>query len=167
MAQDQEGPLYFWREFEPDFGFMSQWFTSPFTVSGITYQTAEMWMMIEKARLFGDHDIAKQMTETTVPSEHQHLGRLAKGFDRGKWDEHKGRIVEEGNFHKFSQDEELKRKLLETGERELVEASPRDRIWGIGFGKEDAGSNREDWGENRLGVALMNVRGRLRKEGGM
>ncbi|KAK4495789.1 hypothetical protein PRZ48_013057 [Zasmidium cellare] len=161
-------PLFFWREFETPHGYLSQWYECPFVVEGVTYQTAEMWMMIQKAKLFGDEETAQKMMKTTIPSEHQALGRKAKGFERGKWDEHKSRIVEEGNYHKFTKSKEeegLLKKLLETGERELVEASPTDRIWGVGFGAADAEANRKDWGENRLGKAIMNVRERLRDEG--
>lgn len=57
MASNGEalsGPIFFWREFEVPYGFLSQWYESPFEVDGVTYQTAEMWMMIQKALLFGD-----------------------------------------------------------------------------------------------------------------
>lgn len=77
------------------------------------------------------------------------------------------RIVEEGNYWKFTcskEREQLKKDLLATGDRELVEASPYDQIWGIGFAAAKAEANRETWGENLLGVALMNVRRRLREE---
>jgi ribA/ribD-fused uncharacterized protein len=77
------------------------------------------------------------------------------------------RIVEEGNYHKFtiSEDaESLRAMLLATGERELVEASPMDRIWGVGFAADNAGQNRVRWGQNLLGKALMNVRAKLREE---
>ena len=86
------------------------------------------------------------MMQTTMPSEHQALGRKAKGFSRPKWDERepqqsasfsldrmsltgtpdKSRIVEEGNYHKFTKGKEsswMAKKLLETGDRELVEVS--------------------------------------------
>ncbi|KAK5169702.1 uncharacterized protein LTR77_005680 [Saxophila tyrrhenica] len=162
------GPVYFWREFEQPYGFLSQWYESAFEVDGVTYVTAEMWMMVQKAGLFGDEETAQAMMKTTVPSEHQALGRKARGFDRGKWDEHKSRIVEEGNYHKFTKGKEsteMARLLLATGERELVEASPTDRIWGVGFAAANAGDNREQWGENRLGKAIMNVRQKLREEG--
>ncbi|KAI7513725.1 hypothetical protein KC347_g1163 [Hortaea werneckii] len=162
------GPVYFWREFEEPFGFMSQWYECAFEVDGVTYLTAEMWMMIKKAQLFGDEETAKKMMETTVPAEHQALGRQAKGFNRPKWDEHKSRIVEEGNYHKFTKakagPEKMMRMLLDTGDRELVEASPTDRIWGVGFGAANADENRDRWGENRLGKAMMAVRDRLRAE---
>lgn len=97
----------------------------------------------------------------------------------------KSRIVEEGNYHKFTKGKEsswMAKNLLETGDRELVEvsiplheyrhrsradcnaqASPTDRIWGVGFGAADAEENRSDWGENRLGEAIMRVRERLRR----
>ena len=67
----------------------------------------------------------------------------------------------EANKAKFAQSEELKRMLLETGERELVEASPRDRVWGVGFGAKNAEKNRNRWGRNLLGLALIKVREEL------
>lgn len=48
------GPVYFWREFEEPYGFLSQWYESAFEVDGVTYVSAEMWMMVQKAKLFGD-----------------------------------------------------------------------------------------------------------------
>ncbi|KAK3652984.1 hypothetical protein LTR56_004934 [Elasticomyces elasticus] len=182
------GPLWFWREFEEPYGYLSQWYECPFEVDGVTYLTAEMWMMIEKAKLFGDKETAQKMMETTIPAEHQALGRKAKGFDRKKWDQResaivhhrieyllltlapsdKSRIVEEGNYHKFTKSKtkrEMLGMLMATGDRELVEASPTDRIWGVGFGAATAEENRADWGENRLGKAIMAVRDLLKQEG--
>lgn len=72
----------------------------------------------------------------------------------------------EGNYLKFTQNEDLKKMLLGTGEKEIAEASPRDRIWGIGFGAKRAGDVRERWGLNLLGKALMEVRERIREEEG-
>jgi ribA/ribD-fused uncharacterized protein len=77
--------------------------------------------------------------------------------------------VVEGNMHKFTKSEDaesLRAWLLATGERELVEASPADRVWGVGFTERDAGRNRERWGQNLLGAALEEVRRRLRDEEG-
>lgn len=92
------------------------------------------------------------------------LGRQVPNFDPQVWDNQRERIVEEGNWCKFSQDERLKGLLLGTREMELVEAAPRDRVWGIGFGKERAEENRARWGRNLLGKALERVRARLREE---
>jgi ribA/ribD-fused uncharacterized protein len=76
-------------------------------------------------------------------------------------------IVTQGNVHKFrisSNAKDLKDWLLETGDRELVEASPFDRIWGVGYAEKDAERNRGRWGQNLLGKALMEVRKRVREE---
>lgn len=117
--------VYFWRPHDPN-GFMSQWYTSPFEHEGIKYETAEMWMMIQKAKLFKDEDIADKMTQTTDPKQHKALGRKVKDFDKDVWDKEKSRIVEEGSWLKFTQSEnkdELKKLLLDTGEKEIVEVS--------------------------------------------
>jgi ribA/ribD-fused uncharacterized protein len=78
-------PVYFWRPTTGN-GFLSQWFWSPFTVDGDTYATAEMWMMVQKARLFKDENVAKKMLSTTDPKRHKALGREVKGFDGSVWD---------------------------------------------------------------------------------
>ena len=75
--------------------------------------------------------------------------------------------MNEGTYHKFMLSEDaanLRRMLLATGEREFVEASPMDRIWGIGFAEGDVERNRHRWGKNLLGRALGDVRARLREE---
>jgi ribA/ribD-fused uncharacterized protein len=77
------------------------------------------------------------------------------------------KIVEEGNWHKFTISDDtahLRQMLLATWERELVEASPLDRIWGVMFAEKNACANRHRWVQNLLGRALMSVRGSLRKE---
>ncbi|KAH8732486.1 hypothetical protein GQ44DRAFT_585201, partial [Phaeosphaeriaceae sp. PMI808] len=161
-------PVYFWHAHQAN-GFLGQWYDCPFTVDGNTYATAEMWMMVQKALLFSDTSAATKMLATTDPKRHKALGRQVKNFDPEIWDANKVRIVEEGNYHKFTKsgDAERLRGLLEaTGERELVEASKFDRVWGIGFVAGEAERvGRERWGENLLGVALMGVRERLRREG--
>ncbi|KAF2828457.1 DUF1768-domain-containing protein [Ophiobolus disseminans] len=160
------GPVFFWHPHDGH-GYLGQWYHSPFSVDGDTYATAEMYMMVQKARLFRDEDVARKMLNTTDPKRHKALGRQVKGFEGGVWDEHKLSIVEQANYHKFtiSEDEaDLRKMLLATAERELVEASPLDRVWGVGFAEKNAEANRARWGQNLLGKALMNVRGRLRAE---
>jgi len=123
--------IYFWRPHTPN-GYLSQWYESPFEHDGCTYETAEKWMMVGKARLFGDTEIAQRMLETTDPKEHKRLGRLVKNFDDRVWNTERMRIVEEGTWWKFTESndkEELKRLLLETGERELVEVGLEWDSW--------------------------------------
>ena len=125
----------------------------------VTFPSAEHWMMVQKALLFKDAEKAREILE--VPDDMatvKALGREVKNFDEDKWVSARKKIVLEGNVHKFSQNEELKRKLLATGTKKIVEASPRDRIWGIGFGAKNALKNRERWGLNLLGLALEETR---------
>ncbi|KAB2569917.1 N-glycosidase [Lasiodiplodia theobromae] len=152
-----KSPIYFWREYDEPYGFLSQWYDCAFQHEGVTYRSAEMWMMVQKAKLFGDAAIANQMLAAPTPAEHKKLGRKVKNFNHDVWDEHKSRIVEEGNWWKFTSSKEqsqLRDRLLATGDRELVEASPYDRIWGIGFSREHADGLRDDWGENLLALFL-------------
>ncbi|MEW7291737.1 NADAR family protein [Aquimarina sp. 2304DJ70-9] len=141
----------------------SQWWSSSFEVKGRTYKTSEHWMMAEKARLFEDADIQKQIIACNHPMEAKQLGRKVKKFDPQTWDEHKYEIVKEGSLYKFSQHEDLKEFLLNTKNRIIVEASPRDRIWGIGMSQNnEKAQNPNLWrGQNLLGFALMEVRGEL------
>lgn len=100
--------------------------------------------------------------EADTPAKAKKLGREVKGFQQEIWDQHCDRVVEEGNFLKFSQDEKLKGVLVGTGSRALVETSPNDRVWGIGFNSDEAEGREGEWGENKLGKALERVRKRLR-----
>ena len=120
-------------------------------------------MMVEKARLFGAEDIAAEILTREHPGAAKAFGRKVEGFDQEIWDREKYDIAVQGNFHKFSQSPELQTFLKNTGNRVLVEASPIDRIWGIGLAKEDPDcSDPSKWkGQNLLGYALMSVRDML------
>ncbi|MEV3858364.1 NADAR family protein [Streptomyces sp. NPDC050095] len=143
---------------------LSQWWPSPFTVAGVEYATAEHWMMAGKARLFGDAEAERQAIEAGHPSQAKNAGRLVRGFDDAVWERERFALVVEGSVHKFGSDPELRDFLVGTGERVLVEASPVDRIWGIGLTADDpAAQDPERWrGPNLLGFALMEARARLR-----
>lgn len=146
-------------------GCLSQWWPSAFTVDGVGYRTAEHWMMAQKARLFGDDDAERQAIDAPNPALAKAAGRLVRDFDDDVWAAHRFEIVVRGSVHKFGSTPELREYLLSTGDRVLVEASPRDRVWGIGMGArhEDA-ENPAAWrGLNLLGFALMEARTRLRE----
>jgi ribA/ribD-fused uncharacterized protein len=166
---EQHKYLFFWGHKPSNDGSttkscFSQWLPAPFTVDGITYPTAEHWMMVSKAKLFGDTQILEKMLAASSPAEVKKLGREVKNFEPALWEIHKFNIVVEGNFHKFVQHAELKTFLLNTGERILVEASPVDAVWGIGMAADHAKINNPSaWrGENLLGYALMEVRDKLK-----
>lgn len=145
-------------------GCLSQWFPSPFTVAGIHYATAEHWMMAEKARLFGDAELLERILTAELPADAKRLGGQVRNFDEQIWRQHRFDIVVRGNHEKFTQQPALRAFLLETGDKVLVEASPLDRIWGIGLAREDARAlDPTTWrGLNLLGFALMTVREALR-----
>lgn len=157
--------LFFWGHTKPKDGSIdkscfSQWYEAGFEINGIEYPTAEHYMMAEKARLFGDDEMLEQILSSVHPRKAKQLGREVKNYDEKRWREHRFEIVTTGNVAKFSQNEKLKTFLLNTGNRVLVEASPRDRIWGIGMGKSNPDvQNPAKWrGLNLLGFALMEAR---------
>ena len=157
--------LFFWGHQPNYYGLIdkscfSQWYDAAFELDGIKYQTAEHYMMAEKARLFKDDEMLAKIIAASHPGEAKKLGRQVKGFKQEVWLEHRFSIVVGGNLGKFSQQQDLKEFLLNTGDRVLVEASPRDRIWGIGLGQNNPDAeNPYQWrGLNLLGFALMEVR---------
>jgi ribA/ribD-fused uncharacterized protein len=141
----------------------SQWWPAPFVIGGVNYPTAEHFMMAEKARIFADEETREKILKATSPEAAKRLGRQVRGFDERAWAEARSRLVIEGNLAKFSQHRALGQFLIKTHNKVLVEASPVDRIWGIGLAADDAqAENPEKWrGLNLLGFALMEVRQRL------
>ncbi|MFH8570710.1 NADAR family protein [Streptomyces sp. NPDC017993] len=163
--------LHFWghrpqRDGSLGAGCLSQWWPAPFTVDGVRYATAEHWMMAGKARLFGDAEAERRAIAARHPKQAKDVGRTVRGFDEEVWRQHRFELVVEGSVHKFGQDAGLREFLLGTNSRVLVEASPVDRVWGIGLAVDD--ERAEDparWrGLNLLGFALMEARGRLTEE---
>ena len=145
---------------------LSQWWVAPFVHEEIEYRTAEHFMMSEKARLFRDEEIRSQIIDSETPKEAKGLGRKVRNFEASIWNEHKFNIVKKANQLKFSQHESLRSFLGSTQGKTLVEASPFDRIWGIGMTKNNPKSlDPNQWrGQNLLGYALMEVRDELFKE---
>lgn len=144
-------------------GCFSQWWSAAFTVEGVTYLTAEHWMMAEKARLFNDEDVLAKILAVKKPGEAKKLGRQVRDFVPAIWEAACFDVVVTGNVHKFSQHPDLARYLRQTGDRVLVEASPVDSIWGIGLARDDpAALDPTRWkGSNLLGFALMQVRDKM------
>jgi ribA/ribD-fused uncharacterized protein len=140
-------------------GPLCQWWKSKFVENDIEFNCCEQYMMFKKAMLFNDKEIAKKILATKEPREQKKLGRIVKNFNQDIWDQHKENIVKEGNYLKFSQNEDLKEYLIDTYPYELVEANKYDKIWGIGMFAHDPNiHDTSKWGQNLLGKILMKVR---------
>lgn len=143
---------------------LSQWFPRAFELDGVRYATAEHFMMAEKARLFRDREALDRVLASKTPAEAKKIGREVRNFAPDAWGRARSEAVVRGNVGKFGAHDDLRTFLLGTKEKVLVEASPRDRIWGIGMGRSnpDALFPARWRGLNLLGFALMEARARLR-----
>ncbi|KAI1452127.1 hypothetical protein F4805DRAFT_47103 [Annulohypoxylon moriforme] len=187
QRENQNGPLFFFKPSEA-YGEFCQWYPARFAVSmaeisslvgypideddpeglrQVDFNCAEQFMMYCKAGRFNDSETQKLILDTDDPKEQKALGRSVQDFCEASWDEVKSLVVVAGNMAKFSQNPHLRGVLLDTGDRLLAEASRHDRVWGIGYTVKQAltgQASRENWGENKLGKALMEVRKLLREE---
>jgi ribA/ribD-fused uncharacterized protein len=147
---------FFWK----DKDIYSQWHPVGFEIEGVYFKTAEHYMMYRKAELFKDTKSMEEVLESNHPSDAKSIGRKVFGFNNKRWREFAQNAVYKGNYAKFTQNKNLRDGLLKTEGTKLVEASPYDKIWGIGLNEEDAKKvGEENWkGTNWLGVVLDQVR---------
>ncbi|WP_342051247.1 MULTISPECIES: NADAR family protein [unclassified Cupriavidus] len=144
----------------------SNWYKAAFVVDGTMFNCVEQYMMYRKAKLFGDEGAAVAVLSSSDPARQKALGRKVSGFDDATWIENRESIVRTGVLAKFSQNPSIRDALLATAGTELVEASPYDRVWGVGLGATDPRiKDRRLWrGENLLGKILTDVREALMRE---
>lgn len=144
-------------------GYLSNWYLSDFQMDGICFSSMEQYMMYQKALQFHDTEIAQEILKTNDVATIKTLGRKVSGYNDIVWNGVRQIIIYRGLLEKFKQNEDLKERLLATGDAVLAECAVRDRIWGIGLGMND--ENRFDiskWkGQNLLGFALVEVRKQL------
>ena len=140
---------------------LSNWEKSNFTVQYyfnlVTYNCGEQMMMHLKALTFHDYITAEKILQCKDPKLIKALGRQVKNFKNETWDKLKFDLVKLGLTCRFEQDLEAKKELLKYKGKIIVEASPYDRIWGIGYTKEEAMNNIDNWGENLLGKILTEI----------
>ena len=146
-------------------GYPSQWFPSNFIENDIEFNCCEQYMMYMKALIFNDIEIANLILVEKDPKKIKELGRLVKNFDDNQWNAFADDIVFSANLLKFSQNIDLREKLLLTGDKEFVECAPYDKIWGNGLNITDTlKTPKNEWlGTNRLGKAIMRTREFIRK----
>ena len=156
--------VFFHKPDEP-YGYLSNWYLSPFELDGIHFSSNEQYIMYKKCSFFGDFVFAEAVLSTDDPAEQQSLGRNAKGFNGNVWAGMRQMVAYEGLMAKFSQNNSLKQKLLETGDAVLVECAGSDKVWACGRKLNDARRfDMNQWdGQNILGFTLMSVRDYLKK----
>lgn len=161
VDSSEERFTFFWH------GPFSQWYPSKFTVENITFNCAEQYMMGNKAALFDDQHIYTKIMTANNPSDQKRFGRAVRNFDAERWDAVAKKVVYVGNRHKFTDNPDLMKLLLGTAGTTLVEASPYDRIWGIGLAESDPrAKSRSTWlGTNWLGEVLTELRDDFIKNG--
>lgn len=138
----------------------SNWYPAPFTWRGLSFANTEQFMMYHKSLLMNDEETAKELLSTTDPRKAKGLGRKVKNYDEAEWEKSRLSVMITGCAAKFSQNPKLKELLLGTGNKVLVEASPFDKVWGIGLDQGDPRAlDPKQWrGRNLLGVSLIAVR---------
>lgn len=144
---------------------LSQWWPARFEADGQEFASAEHYMMWRKALLFGDQRRADAILQARSPAHAKEIGRAVEGFEESTWVANRWEIVVAASVAKFDSDPGLRSFLLGTSKRVLVEASPKDRIWGIGLTQDSEFAEvPQQWpGLNLLGFALMEARDRLAK----
>lgn len=146
-------------------GIFSQWHPCSFYDKklNVTFNCAEQAMMAYKALTFNDSDTLVKIMASKSPSEQKQLGKMVKNYDDNVWNATRLAIVSNISYNKFSQNDKLKELLVLSDGWELVEASPYDKIWGIGLGEEDVRAlDKSQWnGLNLLGIALMYARDKI------
>ncbi|CAM9611747.1 unnamed protein product [Scytosiphon promiscuus] len=144
----------------------TQWEPASFQVDGVQYCSAEQYMMACKANVFGDTDIWRDIMSTSDPVQQKRLGKEVANFNHDIWNLYKVQFVLTGNYSKFTQNPDMCDQLLATGDKKLAEASPHDKVWGIGMDAFDPNVERHEcWsGQNLLGKILMYVRTKIRWE---
>jgi len=157
--------VFFWKPGTAPRDCLGQWQPSVFKECHMKYNCAEQYMMAKKAQVFEDKEMEESIMEATSPKTMKALGQKVRNFDDSTWNKLKYSIVLNGNYHKFAQNKEMRDFLLSTGDKILVEASPFDKIWGIGLDESsEMATAPKNWrGLNLLGFALMEVRDDIRR----
>lgn len=151
--------LYFWGHSGANLkACLSNFYYAPFWADNQKFLYSEQYFMYRKALLFDDNETAEKILKETDVKKIKKLGREVKNFDEEIWNAVKENFMFLACYNKFFFNPKLASYLLSTQNAELVEASPFDKVWGIGFDENSAEKNRDNWGENLLGKVLMKLR---------
>ena len=156
------GMTFFWGREDA----LSNFFKRDFMVGGLKFNCNEQYIMWSKAVLFGDNAQARAVRQLTEPLDQRNAGRKVIGYSDDIWFANRTRIAVEGALAKFGQNKDLGDILLGTEGTALVEASPSDKIWGVGLGVDDPRIlDRSKWrGQNLMGDVAELARAHLGAE---
>jgi ribA/ribD-fused uncharacterized protein len=138
----------------------SQWAMVPMIVEEVGYNCCEQYMMSKKAGLFGDMIMLAKIMAEGDPSKQKAYGKKVANFNKNQWEAVAKDVVYRANIAKFSQNSKCRNWLFSTEGTTLVEASPYDKIWGIGLAEDNPDAlDRSKWqGTNWLGEVVTQVR---------
>jgi ribA/ribD-fused uncharacterized protein len=167
VAKDLPEPVFFMAGNEAlnEYKELTNTYEAPMQIDGITFPTVEHYYQYSKAKMFGDADVEKKIMKTPSAKSVKGFGKKVKNFKQEEWDEKKDSIMKVALKAKFTQHPELKKKLLDTGDRPLAEANPRGKYWGIGTSADTSkAKDPAKWpGKNVLGKMLADLRTELKE----
>ena len=154
--------IFFYNE-KAEYGCFSNFYPCEFDYAGRHYQSSEQYIMAQKALAFWDNDAFFEILKSE-PKTAKAIGKKVKKYSDKVWSAIRPQVVRRGIRAKFQQNDDLRKCLLDTGDKILVEAAPHDSIWGIGMDATDPDITvPSKWkGQNLLGKTLMRVRADLR-----
>src|SRR5699024_10094158 len=141
----------------------SNFYKCNFKINGVNFDSSEQAFMYCKAKLFNDDEIGRLILKSNSAKECKRLGRKVSNFEEKKWNENKEKFMYIILKAKFSSNEFLRNKLLNTGDKIIVECAPFDKEWGIGINVDEMFNGVEWKGDNKLGNILMKVRDELKE----
>ena len=165
VISGQEADAFYFHKPEEPNGYLSNWYLSPFDLDNMHFSSVEQYIMYRKCKAFGDEASANAVMATDDVAQQQKIGRYASGYINEVWAGMRQMVAFRGLMAKFTQNDDLRQQLLDTGDAYLVECAKSDIIWACGIPLwDDKRFNAHNWkGNNILGFTLMEVRERLRK----
>ena len=143
---------------------LSYFHPSPFIIGSQTYTCVEQYIQQQKSLMFGDHSTASEIMKAATPLKQKQLSYKIEKFNRQVWEERACEATKPGLKAKYEQNEACRTFLLQTADKEIIEASPNDKFWGIGRGLRDphVWDKSKRQGSNNMGKLLMEVRDLLK-----
>ncbi len=143
--------IRFYKEFG-EYGYLATYSNHGFFKDGIYWKTSEHYYQAQK---FVEPEVKLKIANAKTPKIASTIGRDRNLNLRSDWEEIKQNIMYDAVYFKFKQNKDILRKLLDTGNAELVEATVKENYWGCGPNND---------GQNNYGKILVRVRKQLRTE---